>query len=357
MNILFEQKELFRNLRCEITVDKKNNKNVINNNSKNSKIIKEIEYYINVFFPKQLKKLTNMSDISSSVQEFVSEISISFLSINNIEQPSVSQIENAIEAFESLLIKALYSKLIELLGDESKFDRLLHKYSFLSLNNLGIELPLDKYFEFSKHIKIFGEISEAQTPKEKMNHITNICRYILSNCGKEKFIQALMYSMIISNADSLKMHIRFVSLFRNKTLFTSEEEYYLYYAFKAIEAIESLNVNMKSYVNLSQEKFKELSDNYEKKELFDNLTYSNGHFTNNLFIDDRFLALINSEKEKNNNESYDLSSNENNIELLKKKYMSRPFNKISINEMKEIQNVFNNLVSIVKKVQSSIKEN
>ena len=28
MNILFEQKELFRNLRCEITVDKKNNKNV-----------------------------------------------------------------------------------------------------------------------------------------------------------------------------------------------------------------------------------------------------------------------------------------------------------------------------------------
>ena len=98
MNILFEQKELFRNLRCEITVDKKNNKNVINNNSKYSKIIKEIEYYINVFFPKQLKKLTNMSDISSSVQEFVSEISISFLSINNIEQPSVSQIENAIEA-------------------------------------------------------------------------------------------------------------------------------------------------------------------------------------------------------------------------------------------------------------------
>ena len=83
----------------------------------------------------------------------------------------------------------------------------------------------------------------------------------------------------------------------------------------------------------------------------------NGHFTNNLFIDDRFLALINSEKEKNNNESYDLSPNENNIELLKKKYMSRPFNKISINEMKEIQNVFNNLVSIVKKVQSSIKEN
>ena len=355
MNILF-QKEIIRNLRCEITIDKKNNKNSINNNSKNSKIIKEIQYYINVFFPKQLKKLTNMSDISSSIQEFISEIAISYLTINNIEQPSLSQIENSIEAFESLLIKALYSRLIQLLGDESKFDRLLHKYSFLSLSNLGIELPLKKQFEFAKHIQLFGEISEAQTPKEKMNHITNICRYVLSNCGSEKFIPGLMYVMIMSNTDSLKTHIRFVSLFRNKTLFTSEEEYYLYYLYKAIETIESLNVNMKSYVNLSQEKFKELSDNYEKKELFDNLTYSNGHFTNNLFIDDRFLALVNSEKEKEMSQPFELSSNENNIEVLKKKYMSRPFNKISINEMKEIQSVFNNLVSIVKKIQST-KEN
>lgn len=355
MNILF-QKEIIRNLRCEVTIDKKNNKNCINNNSKNSKIIKEIQYYINVFFPKQLKKLTNMSDISSSIQEFISEIAISYLTINNIEQPSLSQIENSIEAFESLLIKALYSRLIQLLGDESKFDRLLHKYSFLSLSNLGIELPLKKQFEFAKHIQLFGEISEAQTPKEKMNHITNICRYVLSNCGSEKFIPGLMYVMIMSNTDSLKTHIRFVSLFRNKTLFTSEEEYYLYYLYKAIETIESLNVNMKSYVNLSQEKFKELSDNYEKKELFDNLTYSNGHFTNNLFIDDRFLALVNSEKEKENSQPFELSSNENNIEVLKKKYMSRPFNKISINEMKEIQSVFNNLVSIVKKIQST-KEN
>lgn len=355
MNILF-QKEIIRNLRCEITIDKKNNKNSINNNSKNSKIIKEIQYYINVFFPKQLKKLTNMSDISSSIQEFISEIAISYLAINNIEQPSLSQIENSIEAFESLLIKALYSKLIQLLGDESKFDRLLHKYSFLSLSNFGIELPLKKQFEFAKHIKIFGEISEAQTPKEKMNHITNICRYVLSNCGSEKFIPGLMYVMIMSNTDSLKTHIRFVSLFRNKTLFTSEEEYYLYYLYKAIETIESLNVNMKSYVNLSQEKFKELSDNYEKKELFENLTYSNGHFTNNLFIDDRFLALVNSEKEKEMNQPFELSSNENNIEVLKKKYMSLPFSKISINEMKEIQSVFNNLVSIVKKIQST-KEN
>lgn len=356
MNNIIVQKEIIRNLRSEITIDKKNNKNIINNNSKNSKIIKEFEYYINVFFPKQLKKLTNMIDISSSIQEFISEISLSYLSTNNI-QPSISQIENSIEAFESLIIKALYPTLINLIGDESKFDRLLHKYSFLTIDNFGIELSLKQYFEFSKHIQLLGEISEAQTPKEKMNYLTNISRIVLSYCGNEKLIQGLMYAMIMSNANSLKTHIRFVSLFRNKTLFTSEEEYYLYYIYKAIEGIESLNVNMKNYVNLSQEKFKELSDNYEKKELFDNIQFMNGHFTNNLFIDDRFLALVNSEKEKDNNESFELSSNDNNIELLKKKYMNRPFNKISMNEMKEIQTVFTNLLSIIKKVQASTKEN
>ena len=136
------ESNIFSNLRIEINTDKISNKSVINNNTKNSKIIKEIQYYI------------NMIEISSSIQEFVSEISNSYLSLNNIQAPSINQIEICMEAFEDLITKSLYPQLIALIGSDSKFSRLLNKFSFLNINHFNLELNLKEKFEFAKQIQI-----------------------------------------------------------------------------------------------------------------------------------------------------------------------------------------------------------
>ena len=348
--------DIFSNLRIEINTDKISNKSVINNNTKNSKIIKEIQHYINIFFPKQIKKLTNMIEISSSIQEFVSEISNSYLSLNNIQAPSINQIEICMEAFEDLITKSLYPQLIALIGSDSKFSRLLNKFSFLNINHFNLELNLKEKFEFAKQIQIFGEIAEIASPKEKMNYITLISRFILSHCTQGNLIKGLMFTILKSKVKNIKTHLRYISLFRSKSLITNEEEFYLFNMFKAFEAVENLSVNMKAYINMSQEKFKELCDNYDKKDIFESIKFNNGHFTQNFFIDDRLLALVNSEKENSNqniiNEEKQSDVN-NNIDLLKAKYINKPFSNISIRELKEIKHAFNNLLLIAKQTQNS----
>lgn len=350
------ESDIFSNLRTKINTDKITNKSSIINNTKNSKIIKEIQYYITIFFPKQLKKLTNMIEISSSIQEFISEISNSYLSLNNIQYPSIHQIEICLEAFEGLITKSLYPQLITLIGSDSKFSRLLNKYSFLNINHFGFELDLKEQFWFAKQIQIFGEIREVASPKEKMQYITQISRFIISHCKESNLVKGLIFTILKSKVKSIKTHLRYISLFRTKSLITNEEEFYLYNMFKAFEAVENLSVNMKAYINMSQEKFKELCDNYDKKDIFDNIKFNNCHFTQNFFIDDRLLALVNSEKEKSNynilNEDKQ-SDVDNNIELLKEKYINKPFSIISIRELKEIKQAFNNLVLLAKKAQSS----
>ncbi len=63
---------------------------------------------------------------------------------------------------------------------------------------------------------------------------------------------------------NLKSHLKYISLFRHKTIITSEEDYYCSVAIQAVEFIEKINFSL---LKISKEEFACYADEYEKKEL------------------------------------------------------------------------------------------
>ena len=96
--------------------------------------------------------------------------------------------------------------------------------------------------------------------------VVNYCNYIISRYKLEKnsFIRLLVFTIIKSNITSFKTHIRFISLYRHKTVCTSEESYFILTFNKAINFIENLRIED---LNITKKEYNYYTDELEKKDL------------------------------------------------------------------------------------------
>jgi hypothetical protein len=113
----------------------------------------------------------------------------------------------------------------------------------------------------------FVEIVNFKSAKEKSITLVNLCNYYSYKYDlTEKFalMKFLVFSFLKANVPNLKSHLKFIALFRHKTNFSSEEEYYCSLAIQAVEFIEKMNFNV---LKITKEEFSSYLDEYEKKEL------------------------------------------------------------------------------------------
>ena len=364
-------KQIYSFLRNGINIPSSNKQPSLNESLPSYQILSSLKTYITKTFPKVTAVyFTNMYDISSSIQEYITNISTLYLNTNTSWAMSVSKSQTSgethsqvLDAFESLVMKCLYKQIFNLIGTDSKLNRIILKYSFLNLNHFGISYPnIQMFFDFNKQVSVFSEIDEAITPKEKLRYICNICRYIIKIFGEGNLNKCLMFVILHCGVNNLKSHIRYVFLFRNKVLLCEDEEVYLDCFLKAFDMICNLKVMYKEILEISEEEFVSKSERFDMKEIIEGLILENGTFKNNYFLDDRLLALVNSEKRKNaekgKEEKIVVWKDENGVPNLKElisKYKDIVVGKLSISELNELKIIFEKLIDIIVTIHNESK--
>ena len=207
-------------------------------------LVNELHKFINISFGELCEKLEDISDIALAVQDFVTQMINDFGKTWNIDfRESQNYYIQICEGFESLITKSLYSQIINYMQEDNRLDRLIKKYSFLTLTHLGIDLAIDE-FELAAQIKNFKELIQFRSPKEKLNVITNFFNYLISKykiTEKSLLVRLIVFTIIKMNLPNLKTQLKFIGIFRHKTIISSDEDYYLSIIFCSIELIEKMN--------------------------------------------------------------------------------------------------------------------
>lgn len=120
---------------------------------RSSSILNQMLKFINTTFNEISESTNDPSDLSVIFQDFVSKFVNEFARTWEIQFANIriAYVEIC-EGFESLIMKCLYSKVMFLIGDDLKLDKLCRKFTFLSLKHLGIEMNVDE-FELATQIK------------------------------------------------------------------------------------------------------------------------------------------------------------------------------------------------------------
>lgn len=252
---------------------------------KSSNILSELYLFINTSFPTLMKEVNEISEVSSVFQDLISKFVNDFSKTWNIEFPNnrLAYVEIC-EGFENLITKTVYPQIIPLLEEDDRLEKLYKKFSFVTLKHLDLEINLDE-FDFviqlkSKinNIKIdLSEITQFRSPKEKLNVLVNFCNYICSKykiTDKIPLVKFTVYALLKSNIHKLKGNLRFIALFRHKTIINSEEDYYLSIFFQAIEFIEKLE---SSKLKIDKNEFINQLDAFNKKELLNSKSSLEGN--------------------------------------------------------------------------------
>jgi hypothetical protein len=102
--------------------------------------------------------------------------------------------------------------------------------------------------------------------KEKSLSVVNYCNHLVGKYqfDKNTLIKILAFTIIKCNTPGMKSNIRFISLYRHKSVATSEESYYVLMFNKAIVFIENLK---QEDLNISKKEFNFFTDEIEKKEV------------------------------------------------------------------------------------------
>ncbi len=106
-----------------------------------------------------------------------------------------------------------------------------------------------------------------RSAKEKSLCVVNYCNYLVGKyrLDKNSLIKFLVFTILKCNTPGFKSQVRFIQQYRNKTVSSSDECYYVLMLNKSINFIE----NMKQEdLNISKKDFNYFSDEYDKKELF-----------------------------------------------------------------------------------------
>ena len=222
-----------------------------------SSILGSIKKFINELFKNICDNSDDLNDISSQYQDFVSKLTYDFAAVWKIEFYEEKSIySNIINGFENILCKLLYKRIMnEFVDSTFNYESLL----FITLADLDIK-DYDysgNIDELSSQLNKFTQISQYQTPREKLIILCNLCNYInlsYANFDRIKITKFLVYMFIHSEIRDLKNQLLFCALFRHKTIINSDEDYYLSLAIQAIDF--AMKINHKN-VKMTQEEFQQ----------------------------------------------------------------------------------------------------
>ena len=120
---------------------------------KSINILNDLFKFINSTFPEICDKTNDLSEISISVQDFISKSVNEFAKIWNIEFTNSQFAYSEIcDGFENLITKSLYNGIMNIIGEDNKLEKLCRKYSFINIKHLGIDSPIDD-FELATQVK------------------------------------------------------------------------------------------------------------------------------------------------------------------------------------------------------------
>jgi hypothetical protein len=113
---------------------------------KSANVLNEMFKFINTTIPEILNKTDDMSEVSLTVQDFITKCTVEYAKVWEIEFPNNRNAYVEIcDGFESLITKSLYGLIMTRLGEYSKFQKLCVKYSFITFKHLGIEFNVDEF--------------------------------------------------------------------------------------------------------------------------------------------------------------------------------------------------------------------
>ncbi len=275
----------------------------------NEPIIQELKDFIQNKFPNFLKE--DINTISENFFSFLSKISYEFTKINKIELYTEKNIFNKIsDNFENIITKTLYDDIFNKIEDEKELN--YEKLSNIKMENLGLDinnfntdfinycmnniLAIKSKFNFdftnsindiivdnnneNNNIKIniknilsfelrkFYQFSFKNSPKNKLNILCNLCKFIIkiySQNNRIKFTKFLTYLFINCGIKNLKKHFYYCIFFRNKIAISSEEDFFLSISLQSLNFVYKLNEKVENIKN----------DNNNNEILFDYKSYSN----------------------------------------------------------------------------------
>jgi hypothetical protein len=121
---------------------------------RSSLTVNELMKFVNVTFREQCEKLEDMNGLSLIFQDFITKSTMEFAKNWEIEfcNNKNSYIEIC-EGLEGLATKALFPLIIEKIKEDLKLERLIKKYSFISLKHLGIDFNNIDEFDLATQIR------------------------------------------------------------------------------------------------------------------------------------------------------------------------------------------------------------
>jgi hypothetical protein len=127
------------------------------NDKKSSEILNSLYKYLNEEIPEMLnqKYLDTMEKISNNINDFILKKTHAFAKLWNIQFANDKNAFMEItDCYESLICKSLYNLIMNLEKPElfEKNDKLLNKFSFLTLKHLDVNFEIDE-FELSTKLK------------------------------------------------------------------------------------------------------------------------------------------------------------------------------------------------------------
>ncbi|CAK94665.1 unnamed protein product (macronuclear) [Paramecium tetraurelia] len=297
-----------------------------------------------------------------------------FDSLPNIVQQKISDFEDEFqdlwkesdeflrengEAIEKLVMKPLCSKLISIDPvKDREIEFSMKAYSFVQAKHLEIDENIEKHKMFNQVVDLISKIDKVETPKEKLNCIVNagkqttIVNQMANNqpTGADNLLPVLIYATLKAQPQKAYSNILFVSYYRSPKRITGEDEYYFTTYESTLQFIEKLDYHK---LNINHQEFQDLS-----KERLDTIKNSQNELSQNgVFNMDAHQNYVNLQMIKM--KIQDLQRKSKFYEQSKKyklKFNQKQLNNITLNEIpefyEEYQNLYKNLMEMQKDIHN-----
>ena len=290
------------------------------NTNKSKDILDSLIKFIKKDFPYLIDNKQDINKISIIYNDYISKLTNEYIKIHSIDLNINSYVYDIIiNGFENIICHYIYPLVLNIIPDYT----LPNKYLFITLNNLGVYLNNINMNDLSYQLNAFINISNFTTPKYKLLLLKNLCNYInykYADFDKVKLTKILIYLFLHCEIDNIKNQLIFCSLFRHKTVFDSEEDYYLCLALHAVDYCLKLN-----YKNVGMTK-----DEFYNK--------CNQHYNNDLLL-----------LEKNNFRLNNIESLTNlPIDKLYDKYYNLDYDALTYNMFENIRNDFKIILKLIE---------
>ncbi|CAK57595.1 unnamed protein product (macronuclear) [Paramecium tetraurelia] len=298
-----------------------------------------------------------LDSMPSIVQQKISDFEDEF---QDLWKESDEYLRENGEAIEKLVMKPLCSKLISIDPvKDREIEFSMKAYSFVQAKHLEIDENIEKHKMFNQVVDLISKIDKVETPKEKLNCIVNagkqtsaIVNQMANNqpTGADNLLPVLIYATLKAQPSKAYSNILFVSYYRSPKRITGEDEYYFTTYESTLQFIEKLDYQK---LNINHQEFQDLS-----KERLDVIKNSQNELSQNgIFNMDAHQNYVNLQMIKM--KIQDLQRKSKFYEQSKKyklKFNQKQLNNITLNEIPEFydeyQNLYKNLLEMQKDIHN-----